>query len=147
MHKNAARGPAWQFASRGIREHGFDMPNLVVPYLDGVIPVATTPCWRRRDLIDIIDQNIDVTCLFTDLPEQCFNLGIITMITLDRTTFATCFIHQSRGCINGALTVSGGSAGYIYSRTLLTQCDGDALAYSAARAGYDCDLPFQVTHW
>ena len=65
--------------------------NLVIPNLDRVIPVTPTPGWRCRDLVDIVDEDVDTALFVPYLLHDRGNLIIIEVIALDRVTFTACF--------------------------------------------------------
>ena len=44
--------------------------DLVVPYLDGVIPEAAAPSWRARDFVDVVDQYVDGVNLASNFLKQ-----------------------------------------------------------------------------
>ena len=71
--------------------------NLVVPHLDGMVPVTAAPGRRARNLVDVVDQNIDVIDFCADAFEQRLDLRIIAMVTLNGAAFTTCLGDQACG--------------------------------------------------
>jgi hypothetical protein len=105
--------------------------NLIIPNRDGVIPITATPGWRTRNLVDIINKNIDPACFLTNLLKQPCDVIVITVITPDSMTFTASLSDLARCRVDGSITVTDSSACRVYSTALLCQCQSNPFAYSS----------------
>ena len=97
--------------------------NLIVPNLDRVIPVPTTPSRWIRDFINVVNQKIDVINLFAYLGKERRNFFIIAVVTLNRATFATRFGDLSRCRVDGQFAITGGTPRDIDGTSKFSQCE------------------------
>ena len=74
--------------------------NLVIPYLQGMIPETAAPCWRVGNFINVVDQDVDFANLVVDSPEQRLYLPVMTMVTLNRPAITALVLNLPGSRIN-----------------------------------------------
>jgi hypothetical protein len=116
--------------------------DLIIPYLNGMIPETATPGGRRGDLVDIIDQDINPALFVFNLLEETGDLVINTVIDLHTITLATGSINSLDTGLQGKFTCSGCTPGDVNRGSLFGKRYSAALANASSGTSHNTDFPF-----
>ena len=104
-------------------------------------PRIRRPRWRIRDLVDVVDEDVDAAVTFTHDIEHRSDLLVVAVICLHAYAMPACFVDLGRRTLDRELTSTTAAAGDIHRGTLLAERDGDTAAHSSRCAGDDGDFP------
>ena len=108
-----------------------------------MVPEATAPGRRVRDLVDVVDENVELALLLPDLGEEPGDLRIIAMIDFDGDPTTAGFVDQPHGLTDRKLP-DGGTPGHVDRGAFLAEGDRSAATDATARSGDDDDLAVEL---
>ena len=118
--------------------------NLILPNLNRVIPITTTPGGWVRNLVDIVNKNVDAIYFSADLGEQRSDIRIVAMIALNGAPFPTGSGNFFCRCVDGALPFARGAASYVNSTTQLPSANATPLPMPRLAPVTTATLPLRM---
>ena len=108
-----------------------------------MVPEAAAPCGRARDLVDVVDEDVELALVGSHPLEQRGDLVVVAVIGLDRNPGAARLVDQRRGAVDRELAVTGAATGDVHGGALLAERDCGPAADPATRPGDHGDLAVQ----
>ena len=115
--------------------------HLIVPDRDWVIPESAAPCRRIRNLVDIIDQNVELALVGSHAVEKGFDLSVVAMVGGHRYPATAGLRHQFSGSIDGEFTATRAATGDVDGGPFLAESDGSPTPDAPAGPGDNRNLP------